>query len=323
MGQFDTTVGALLAGILFNTYLYGFVTYQYVTYSNLKFNDPLWIKMVVGMLFIVDTVHSGVAIYSAWRLCVTNFNNPLVLASVDWTIPFTAIATSVSALITQFFLGHRVLRLTRSKPLVAVLALLSTGGFVFGTIAGIKSGLLKEVSKFGELVPLVIAWLSLQSSADLFITGVLTFVLSRSKTGFDHTDSIINRLIRGAIQTGLFASIFALGDLFAFVFLRNTTTFYAMFAYPIGRIYTNTLLDTLNARMVFHKLGQNISDSGGWGTSPTYSFRVRAPLSPNGQESVQRYPDTELESRMPLENKPPRRSSLSSWPLGNVHNHAA
>lgn len=77
------------------------------------------------------------------------------------------------------------------------------------------------------------------SNANCIGSGVLTFVLSRSKTGFDHTDSIINRLIRGAIQTGLFASIFALGDLFAFVFLRNTTTFYAMFAYPIGRIYTN------------------------------------------------------------------------------------
>jgi hypothetical protein len=64
----------------------------------------------------------------------------------------------------------------------------------------------------------------------------------RSKTGFRRTDTIINRLIRGAIQTGLFASMFALGDLFSFVFAPRTT-FYAMFAYPIGRIYTNVRRD--------------------------------------------------------------------------------
>lgn len=57
--------------------------------------------------------------------------------------------------------------------------------------------------------------------------------------------------------------MFALGDLFSFL-LHRDTNLYAMFAYPIGRIYTNvspvsprpaypdivpqTLLDTLNSR---------------------------------------------------------------------------
>ncbi|KAJ7037996.1 hypothetical protein C8F04DRAFT_388064 [Mycena alexandri] len=49
--------------------------------------------------------------------------------------------------------------------------------------------------------------------------------------------------------------MFALGDLFAFVFTPDTT-FYAMFAFPIGRIYTNALLNTLNARMTFHERDQ-------------------------------------------------------------------
>jgi hypothetical protein len=69
-------------------------------------------------------------------------------------------------------------------------------------------------------------------------TVILSYILSRSRTGFRKTDTIINRLIRGAIQTGLFASLFALADLFSFVLLPGTN-FYAMFAYPIGRIYTN------------------------------------------------------------------------------------
>jgi hypothetical protein len=70
---------------------------------------------------------------------------------------------------------------------------------------------------------------------------VLTYSLARSRTGFRSTDSVINRLIRGTIQTGLFASLLALADLFSFLFHRNTNL-YAMFAYPLGRIYTNVMI---------------------------------------------------------------------------------
>jgi hypothetical protein len=97
------------------------------------------------------------------------------------------------------------------------------------------------VADFAPLNPFVICWLGFQTAADLSITAVLTFVLARSKTGFRKTDTIINRMIRGAIQTGLFASIFALADLFSFL-LHKDTLLYAMFAYPIGRIYTNVSL---------------------------------------------------------------------------------
>ena len=88
---------------------------------------------------------------------------------------------------------------------------------------------------------------------------VLTFVLSRSRTGFQKTDSMINRLIRGAIQTGLFASIFALADLFSFV-LHRETNLYAMFAFPIGRIYTNVRDISISLCYVFEEAANPILD---------------------------------------------------------------
>lgn len=253
MGAYDLVIGVLLLGLFFNTYLYGLVTYQFIVYRNTKFNDPVWLKSVVGTLFILDTVHSAVAVYAGWELCVTNYDNPASLAYVSWTIPFTAVATSCAAIVTQFFLGHRVLMLTKNKILAGLIGLLSVLGFIFGVYAGIYSGILHEVAKFAPLNPFVTCWLTFQTSADLIITFVLSFVLGRSKTGFRRTDTIINRLIRGAVQTGLFVSIFALGDLFSFLLHRNTNL-YAMFAYPLGRIYTNTLLDTLNSRIAIKNM---------------------------------------------------------------------
>jgi hypothetical protein len=260
MGQLDLVIGVLLIGLFFNTYLYGLVTYQFIVYYNTKFNDRLWIKAVVGSLFVLDTIHSAVAIFAAWELCVTNYGNPASLASVSWTIPFTAVATALAAIITQFFLGHRVYVLTKNIPVTVAIGVLSILGFIFGTYAGIYSGILKEVAKFTPLEPLVICWLGFQTAADLLITSVLCFVLSSSRTGFRRTDTIINRLIRGAVQTGVFACIFALADMFSFL-LHRETYLYAMFAYPLGRIYTNTLLDTLNARTALQSAGSTENET--------------------------------------------------------------
>ena len=68
--------------------------------------------------------------------------------------------------------------------------------------------------------------------------AILVIIFSSWRGGFRKTDSIVNRLIRGAIQTGLFAGIFSLGDLITFVIVPKTEL-YAMFVFPIGRIYTN------------------------------------------------------------------------------------
>lgn len=88
-----------------------------------------------------------------------------------------------------------------------------------------------------------VASLPNQTSLDFWnnLAGILTTVLYRSRTGFHKTDTVIRRLIRGAVQTGVFASIFSLGDLVAFL-TSTDSNLYGMFAFPVGRIYTNVRL---------------------------------------------------------------------------------
>ncbi|KAJ7913881.1 hypothetical protein B0H13DRAFT_460036 [Mycena leptocephala] len=247
MIQIDMIVGVYLLGVLFNTFLYGLVLSSFLTYFNTKSNDPLWIRAVVWSLLFTDTIHSAIEIYGAWQTGVEDYGNLASFATVSWTIPFTAVATSVVAIITQSFLMYRVFFLTRSKVLVGFICVSSILGLAFGCTAGVMFGIITEVAKFGPIVPYVVLWLSFQSASDFLITTSLVIVLARSRAGFRNTDTAINRLICGAIETGTFASVFALADLFSFVFFRNTNL-YAMFAFPIGRIYTNTLLHTLNTR---------------------------------------------------------------------------
>ncbi|KAF7360577.1 hypothetical protein MVEN_00789000 [Mycena venus] len=258
----DRSTGVYYLGIIFNTFLYGLVLGQFFDLFQLKIQrsslDPKDRAIVYSLLFL-DTIHSIVEIYAVWQTGVINYGNLGIWASVSWTIPFTAVATSVAAIITQIFLAFRVYSFTQSKILLGIICLASTLGLVFGCIAGVMSGIIQQVANFGPLVPFVVLWLAFQSLSDFIITASLVIALVRSRTGFRKTDRVISRLIQGAIETGTITSLFALGDLFSFVFFRNTNL-YAMFAFPIGRIYTNTLLHTLNAREELRNLTGSIVD---------------------------------------------------------------
>ncbi|KAI9463138.1 hypothetical protein HD554DRAFT_2027300, partial [Boletus coccyginus] len=243
----DRMIGTLEVGIFFNTFLYGLVTYQFAAYSRRKFNDRPATKYMVLFLFILDTVHSASAIYMAWDYTVTNFDNPAALAVAEWPYTFTPIATALTAFVTQLYLGFRIWCLTGSKILYGVVIVLAIPSFILGMACSIEAWIIKVLSELPRITPLVIAWLSMQVAVDAFITTTLIIAFSRSRTGFRKTDTVLNRLIRGAIQTGLLAGIFSMGDLISFVVLP-TTNLYGMFAIPIGRIYTNTLLDTLLTR---------------------------------------------------------------------------
>ncbi|EIM84085.1 uncharacterized protein STEHIDRAFT_113280 [Stereum hirsutum FP-91666 SS1] len=156
------------------------------------------------------------------------------------------------ALTSQIFC-HSVYLFTKNKPLGIVIVCFSFSSFICGMVAGIQSGMLGQlcglvrVALLGQISVVSLLWLVFQTTADITITVSLCWTLWHSRTGFRKTDSLIYRVMRGAIQTGLFVSIFALGDMFSFHF-NPSTNLYAMFAYPIGRIYTNTLLDTLLSR---------------------------------------------------------------------------
>jgi len=106
---------------------------------------------------------------------------------------------------------------------------------------------------------------------DTFIAGVLVFFLQTSKTGFRRSDSIVNRLIIFALNTGLFTSLDAMLSLIFITALPATFVYMAFYA-TLARLYTNSLLATLNAR-------NNIKRAG---SSPTTDISL-------GNVSVERY----------------------------------
>ncbi|KAI0084594.1 hypothetical protein BDY19DRAFT_520122 [Irpex rosettiformis] len=247
MAKHDLILGPLLIGILFNTYLYGVVTYQFALYHKTKFNDPPIIKYMVLFLFVLDTVHSVGVMWMLWGYCVDGYDDPTILTIGLWPYTFTPIVIGLTSMATQLFLGWRIYRLSKSKVVYGIAIALSVPSFLLGITCGIKAWIIKYSDKLSEINGLSTAWLVTQVAADVFITGTLGYLFARIKTGSRRADSVINQLIRGSIQTGLFAGIFSLGDLIAFIKMPGTNL-YGIFAFSISQIYTNTLLDTLLSR---------------------------------------------------------------------------
>ncbi|KAJ6614982.1 hypothetical protein B0H10DRAFT_1916209 [Mycena sp. CBHHK59/15] len=220
----------------------------------------------------------------AWFYCVTNFANPSVVATSLWPYPFTALTTAILALINQVFQSWRIYMFTRSKLLIGFLLAGALAACGTGVAAAVQSWIFSELAKLAALQPVVEGNLALQSTIDVLISSVcplplevtltsfplviLSYTFSKSKTAFTRTNTVLNRLIRGAVQSGVFTSVFALGTLLSFRFSPSTYMI-ALFALPIGRIYTHTMMDHLISREELRHIlsnGNNIISVPGFNT---------------------------------------------------------
>ncbi|KAJ7463609.1 hypothetical protein FB451DRAFT_457429 [Mycena latifolia] len=256
MGEFDQTIGFVLMGVTINTYLTGVIMSQFFTYLNSNFKDPWRLKSMVAFLFIINITQAAAVVYMSWFYCVTNFANPRVAEIGIWPYTFTAFVTAVLAVINQTYQAWRIYIFTQNKILVGFLVVAALATCGMGIAAGIQALILSELTKLIALQPVVEANLALQCAIDVIIAIVLTVIFSRSKTSFGRMDEVLNRLIRTAIQSGLFTAVFALGTLFAFRFSPGTFMI-GLFSIPIGRIYTHTMMDSLITREQLRNLLSN------------------------------------------------------------------
>ncbi|KAJ7629045.1 hypothetical protein FB45DRAFT_47633 [Roridomyces roridus] len=259
MGEFDTTIGYMLVSVLLNTFFGGIIASQFSSYYNSKFGDPPWIKLSVVALYLMNAGHIVSIALMAWSYCVANFNNPAIVSHTGWPLTLSSLMTAVLALINQTFQSHRIYRFTGNKWLSAFLGAGILADFSLGLAASIQATLLTNLDKIDELHVTVEGNLALQAALDIIISIILTVKFYKSKTRIHavsfgqsksklrRTNKGLNMLMRAAIQSGTFTSLFAIGSLLAFRYAPGTYM-NLIFAVPIGRIYTHTILDHLISR---------------------------------------------------------------------------
>ncbi|KAJ7670771.1 hypothetical protein DFH06DRAFT_1320690 [Mycena polygramma] len=244
-------LGPILLGVSLNTFLYGVCVMQFVNYytSQRRLEDSLSTRYLVAWELLVDTVHSITAIYFLWQYMVDNFLNVAFLETVPWPLAAVPGLTAVSAGPIQMFLVYRVYSLSNSRGTSAALVLLTLATAALGIVTSVYTFRAETFTGkyIDEVRPVADAWLGLSVANDLAITVALVFCLNASRTGLPRTNTVITRLIRSAIESAAAATLFAI--MIAVTFTRFPLTgLHLLFSVPMGRIYTTTLMSTLNRR---------------------------------------------------------------------------
>lgn len=251
---------------MLNVWLFGFSIVQaYIYYVNFKTDKP-FMRFFVLFLMLADTANAIVDQVFMYQYLISNFGDLNYASKSNRAFASDPIMTGIIAFATQMFFAWRVYKLMHSKIMPAFIVIGATVSFLsaIGTTIGVEIVLF--FAEFQNFQVIVILWLGFAALTDLLITGSLVFTLNKSRTGFTATDDVISKLIRMTLQTGLLTTLFAIVDLI--LFLASTTTLHLVFNLPLAKLYVNSLLSTLNARVTINNGGNytmegTLSDGSG------------------------------------------------------------
>ncbi|KAL4253441.1 hypothetical protein ABKN59_002070 [Abortiporus biennis] len=238
--------GPGLIGTMLNVMLYGIMVAQTVMFFNTYDKDRFFIKTLVVVLFVADTINCVFDIAWIYNILINHFNDLDALATADWVFATDPAMVGIIATIVQLFFAWRVKVLTKHNWVVLLIFLTSLCSMLGGIGTAIAISIVPEFIHFQKFEVIVIIWLIGAAICDSSITIALTLYLRKHKTGFQGTDTLLNKLIRLTVQNGAICAVWAIIDLI--VYLASPTGLHLAFNFPLAKLYTNSLMSTLNSR---------------------------------------------------------------------------
>jgi len=269
----DSTYGALLVGLLFATFLQGFLTVQAYNYYEDYPKDPLRNKIIVGLVWCLDAIHLVLTAQSAYHYLITNWGYQPALVRSSREICVQLIFIAVPSFVCQIFFLNRIWMFSHRNIFIvgSILAIcvVTLGLYIVITVQILQ---VPSVTEFGARRGEIIAAFTLGAGADILIAGLLWYYLQHDLTGFETTKSLVGRILRYTMATGLVTSALAVASVVAYL-IRPQGFYFIAIHFCLGRMYTNALLVTLNAR---HKMRRTFEAHQGSGSAGRREAGVRS-----------------------------------------------
>ncbi|KAI0701759.1 hypothetical protein C8Q76DRAFT_240747 [Earliella scabrosa] len=245
----DDTLGAAFLGTIATSCLYGITVVQtYIYYKRYSETDPLYLKCLVFLLWVLDSLHLALITHAVYFYTVINFTNIIQLTIPTWSILSQIVVTGVSDLAVRGVFCHRVWKLSnRNWPLLIAIIISSLVVFGGGMAFAVKGFRIPNFEALSEISDILYISLGSGVFADVLIAASLCFLLAKRRTGFARTDSTVRVLMLYSINTGGLTSLCALLCLLTYASMPNNFIFIA-FYFVLPKLYLNALLATLNAR---------------------------------------------------------------------------
>ncbi|KAJ7499482.1 hypothetical protein FB451DRAFT_1205619 [Mycena latifolia] len=248
----QTVVGPVFIASILNWLFMGTLIMQLYTYYQTFPTDMVILRILVYGLFLVDVAQTAILTHHGWFFIVTTWGDPAGFDVLPWTASMLPVLCGFVSATVQIFYSWRIWILSPNRFLRAVSILIVLIALVQG-LAGIITGFLSLHPPTQEnlirLHPGFSLWLAGSFAVDVLITACMTYILSQAKqkTTWNPTETMLTTLMHRVIQTGAASAICAAIDLALFVGVPSTN-FHFVPAYILGKVYTNSLMLTLNLR---------------------------------------------------------------------------
>ncbi|KAI0635817.1 hypothetical protein C8Q77DRAFT_1155579 [Trametes polyzona] len=272
---FDVTIGVTLIALAVTGSLFGVSTSQVVWYfkhypRDRKSLKMLWITVQtikVALVWGFDALHLILYGATMWNYLVMKEVQAMGTTLLPWESSAQLLCNACAIVTIQSFYSYRIWTLSQNRYLTALLIVFICGDFALAVTLFMKrsvtppativgqfphdssplSIMTHNVQDFIGLTSLDVALSSVTASTDVLLSGTLVILLAMSRTGSAGANRLIYKLVLYTINTGALTSFFAVVSLVT-VIIMPTTSVYVMFYYIGTRLYSVSLLATLNAR---------------------------------------------------------------------------
>ncbi|KII88054.1 hypothetical protein PLICRDRAFT_657972 [Plicaturopsis crispa FD-325 SS-3] len=266
-GELALVQAPLLLGSVLDWALLGCLTMQIYTYSISNINDGRGVKALVCAVCLIDIVQTGISTYGAWSELIWR---PYGLVTVDSFLSSyggMSIFAGIVSFMVQCFFARRIWVLRPSpvmRKLVVCIILLAvlqcTASIVYASqLVVVSTYLTVDQAKEAPAI-----WLAASLLCDILIAGCMSHFLreARSRTPFIATKTVLTKLSVLALQSGFITAVAAGLQLTAFmtsclVYGHNWDVFFSII---LGKLYSATLLASLNARTAVVRVINNQTD---------------------------------------------------------------
>ncbi|KAJ7453144.1 hypothetical protein FB451DRAFT_672232 [Mycena latifolia] len=239
--------GPFLIGVLLNTMLYGIMVVQAYLYYHRYRSDRTWFRYFVLYLFIMETANWVLDVGLIYEPLIIRYGTPEALTVSPILLRPDAIITVFISTPIQFFFAWRISVITESWIMPMLISMLAIASFGGGAATTTIVTLNPDFASFGSFHAEVNTWLISSAACDVVVTSSLVWSLWSRKTNIIAMDSYINKIIRLSVQTGFITAAAALLDMILSIVTPGTTLNFIL-DFPLSKLYTNSLISTLNAR---------------------------------------------------------------------------
>ncbi|KAJ7068846.1 hypothetical protein C8F01DRAFT_1247332 [Mycena amicta] len=253
MSQFQLFTAPILAGTQANWLLLGTLATQVYKFHINFPNERWWIRTLVLTLFTLEVAQTAITSHFAYSLLVVNWGAPAIFAKLPFSSLAVPIFTGITSASVQCFYSWRIYVLKGdrlwARVVCVVVVMLAFMQSLAAFITDARFAVTTQLSELDQLMIGVKVWLIGSAACDVVITLTLLNILTeyRRKTPWKRMDGLLAKLIYNTIETGAVTSVVAVADVILFI-LFPQTNLHQTPAFMLGKLYTNVLLTTLNAR---------------------------------------------------------------------------